>query len=77
MNAKGNTHLSRKLKTLRKKARLSQKDLAKFSGIGLPLIRKIEQNGTTMRVDKVNQILSLFGYHLEAVPDEQSEPVPG
>ncbi len=65
--------LSAVVKKLRKEAGISQKELAEYSGVGLALVRKIEQGGSTMQVDKVNQILSLFNYTLEAVPvKEQS-----
>ncbi len=60
--------LSVVIKKLRKEAGISQKELAEYSGVGLALVRKIEQGGSTMQVDKVNQILSLFNYTLEAVP---------
>ncbi|OPX32415.1 MAG: hypothetical protein B1H09_00430 [Gemmatimonadaceae bacterium 4484_173] len=67
--------LSSTVKHLRKKAGITQEQLAEFSGVGLALVRKIEQGGTTMRVDKVNSILALFNYELAAVPfsDEVSE----
>ena len=67
--------LSSTVKHLRKKAGITQEQLAEFSGVGLALVRKIEQGGTTMRVDKVNSILALFNYELAAVPfrDEASE----
>ncbi|MGO4289829.1 helix-turn-helix domain-containing protein [Chitinophaga sp. RAB17] len=45
---------------------ITQYDLALKSGLGLRLIRKIEQGKTTMRMDKVNQLLALFG--MELVP---------
>ena len=60
--------LSTVVKKLRKEAGISQKELAEYSGVGLALVRKIEQGGSTMQLDKVNQILSLFNYTLEAVP---------
>ncbi|MBW8686075.1 helix-turn-helix transcriptional regulator [Chitinophaga rhizophila] len=60
------TLLSKVIKAKRKETGLTQEDLSYKSGIGLRLIREIEQGKTTMRVDKVNQILSLFG--MELVP---------
>ena len=60
--------LSAVVKKLRKDAGISQKELAEYSGVGLTLVRKIEQGGSTMQLDKVNRILSLFNYTLEAVP---------
>jgi y4mF family transcriptional regulator len=60
------------LKELRGKAGLTQEDLAKRSGVGLRFVREVEQGKTTVRMDKVNQVLALFGYHLEAVKDHET-----
>jgi y4mF family transcriptional regulator len=57
------------LKQLRAKARLTQEELARRSGVGLRFVREVEQGKSTVRLDKVNQVLALFGYHLEAVKD--------
>lgn len=57
--------LSEFLKQKRKENNLTQEDLAAKSGVGLRLVREIEQGKTTMRMDKVNQILDLFGAHLK------------
>lgn len=57
------------LKELRAKARLTQEELARRSGVGLRFVRELEQGKPTVRIDKVNEVLALFGYHLEAVKD--------
>lgn len=57
------------LKELRAKAGLTQEELARRSGVGLRFVREVEQGKQTVRVDKLNQVLALFGYHLEAVKD--------
>jgi y4mF family transcriptional regulator len=57
------------LKKLRAKAGLTQEELARRSGVGLRFVREVEQGKQTVRMDKVNQVLALFGYHLEAVKD--------
>ena len=62
------TLLSSTIKQKRKQNGLTQEDLAFKSGIGLRLIREIEQGKTTMRMDKVNQLLSLFGMELIPAP---------
>jgi y4mF family transcriptional regulator len=49
------------LKSKRKENNLTQEDLAAKAGVGLRLIREIEQGKNSMRMDKVNQILALFG----------------
>ena len=60
------------LKELRERARLTQAELAKRSGVGLRFVRDVEQGKPTVRVDKVNQVLALFGYHLEVVKDRET-----
>jgi y4mF family transcriptional regulator len=57
-------NLSTFLKEQRKHNNLTQEDLAVKSGVGLRLVREIEQGKVTMRMDKVNQILALFGAEL-------------
>jgi len=60
------------LKELRQKAGLTQAELANRSGVGLRFVREVEQGKATVRVDKVNQVLALLGYHLEAVKDREA-----
>ena len=64
--------LSAQIKGLRKKAGLKQTEMAKRSGVGLRFVRDAEQGKATVRMDKVNQVLALFGYHLEAVKDHET-----
>ena len=58
--------LSQFLKQKRKENNLTQEELAAKAGIGLRLVREIEQGKASMRMDKVNQVLSLFGAELSA-----------
>ncbi|MCA6361929.1 MAG: helix-turn-helix transcriptional regulator [Bacteroidetes bacterium] len=51
----------------RKAAKLTQEALAKKAGVGLRFIRDLEQGKETLRLDKINQVLSLFGLKLGAV----------
>lgn len=60
--------LSKVIKAKRKENGLTQEDLSLKSGLGLRLIREIEQGKTSMRMDKVNQLLSLFGMELVPAP---------
>ena len=62
----GKTKLSVIVKALRKKSGLTQEDLAMKSGVGLCFVRNLEQGKTTLRMDKVNQLLDLFNYELTA-----------
>ncbi|MBK6729582.1 MAG: helix-turn-helix transcriptional regulator [Bacteroidetes bacterium] len=55
------------LKAKRKQQNLTQSELAEKAGVGLRFIREIEQGKTTLRMDKVNQVLQLFGCELGAV----------
>jgi len=59
------------LKQQRKQSNLTQEELAAKAGVGLRLVREIEQGKTTMRMDKVNQILALFGAELAVTSKAQ------
>ena len=60
------------VKTQRKLLGLTQEDFAMRSGLGLRFVRELEQGKTTVRLDKVNQALAMFG--MEAVPGEMDRP---
>ena len=45
---------------------LTQEDLAMKSGVGLCFVRNLEQGKSSLRMDKVNQLLDLFNYELTA-----------
>lgn len=49
------------IKQKRKEAGLTQKEFAIRSGLGLRFIRDLEQGKETVRMDKVNQALAMFG----------------
>ena len=51
----------------RKAVKLTQPELAETAGVGLRFLRELEQGKQTLRMDKVNQVLKLFGYDLQAV----------
>lgn len=63
--------IRKRARELRKEAKLTQVELALRSGVGLRFIRELEQGKATLRLDKVNQVLGFFGYHLEAVRNER------
>lgn len=52
---------------LRKSMKLTQPELAEKAGVGLRFVRELEQGKETLRLDKVNQVLQLFGYEVGAV----------
>ena len=62
-----NNLLSAFVKSKRKETGMTQIELSEKSGVGLRFVRKLEQGNTNLRVDKVNQVLALFGCELGAV----------
>ncbi len=62
--------LSEFIKTERKKAGLTQEEFAIRSGLGLRFVRELERGKETVRLDKVNQALAMFG--MEAVPGKKN-----
>lgn len=75
MNKKTQNSIGFFLKQKRKAAGLTQEEFAIRSGLGLRFIRELEQGKQTVRLDKVNQALSMFGY--EAAPVKISKDEPG
>lgn len=65
------TTLAKIIKEKRKVTGLTQQDLALKAGLGLRLVREIEQGKTSMRMDKVNQLLALFG--MELIPGPKAK----
>ena len=62
------TKLAKYVKEMRKQYNLTQTDLSEKAGVGLRFVRELEQGKQTLRLDKVNQILNLFGTEVGAVP---------
>jgi len=56
------TKIASFIKYHRKKLNLTQEELANKAGVGIRFIRELEQGKQTLRLDKVDQVLSLFGY---------------
>ena len=56
------------VKEKRKAVHLTQPELAEKAGVGLRFVRELEQGKQSLRLDKVNQVLRLFGYEVGAVP---------
>ena len=63
-------NVGKTIKSLRKKARLDQVEFAKRAGVGLRFVRELEQGKTTVRLDKVDQVLDFLGHHLEVVRND-------
>ncbi len=56
------------VKEKRKLVNLTQPELAAKAGVGLRFVRELEQGKQSLRIDKVNQVLRLFGHEVGAVP---------
>ena len=66
--------LSEFVKSRRRAVKLTQPELAEKAGVGLRFIRELEQGKQTLRLDKVNQVIKLFGYEVGPVRITDREP---
>jgi y4mF family transcriptional regulator len=57
-------NLSLFIKYQRKKQKLTQEELASKAGVGIRFIRELENGKETVQLDKVSQVLHLFGFAL-------------
>ena len=64
--------LSQFIKDRRKQLGLTQPELADRAGVGLRFIRELEQGKETVRLDKANQVLALFGHETGPVPIDRN-----
>ncbi len=65
--------LSTFVKKKRKLVNISQVELAEKAGVGLRFIRDLEQGKSTLRMDKVNDVLKLFGAELSPMEKKYEE----
>jgi len=65
--------LAKYVKAMRRQYNLTQVELSEKSGVGLRLVRELEQGKQTLRMDKANQILNLFGSEIGVVQMTKSE----
>lgn len=68
--------LSNFVKQRRKLSQLTQIELAEKASVGLRFIRDLEQGKLTLRSDKVNDVLRLFGYELGPVEIDREKLMP-
>lgn len=68
------TPLAAFVRAERRRAGLTQADLALRAGVGLRFLRELEQGKTTLRLDKVNQVLGLFNAQVGAVRENGHAP---
>ena len=68
------TKLAQTVKELRKRHGLTQVQAAEYAGVGLRFVWDLETGKKTLRMDKVNSLLYLFGLELGPVPvDRKSD----
>ncbi|WP_143961368.1 helix-turn-helix transcriptional regulator [Litoribacter populi] len=60
--------LGKFVKEKRTAVKLTQPELAQKAGVGLRFLRDLEQGKETLKMEKVNQVLGMFGYELGPVP---------
>jgi y4mF family transcriptional regulator len=65
--------LSQFVKSKRKSVGLTQEELSYKSGVGLRFIRELEQGKESLQMNKVNQVLALFGHELSPTPIDRNE----
>ena len=61
------------VKQMRKETGLTQVDLSEKAGVGLRFVRELEQGKETLLLDKVNQVLILFGSQVGVVPAKRDK----
>lgn len=62
------------VKEKRNAVRLTQPEMAEKAGVGLRFVRELEQGKETLRMDKINQVLKLFGYEMGPVETKRDVP---
>nr|WP_321450985.1 type II toxin-antitoxin system Y4mF family antitoxin [uncultured Carboxylicivirga sp.] len=61
------------VKERRKEVNLTQEEFADRAGVALTVVRKIEQGKSNLNLDKVNQVLAMFGHELAPVSTKDLE----
>lgn len=59
------------VKTRRKETGMTQQEFAERTGVALTVIRKIEQGKGNLNLEKVNQVLAMFGHELAPVNSKE------
>jgi y4mF family transcriptional regulator len=60
-------NVSEFVKERRKQVNMTQEEFALKTGVALTVVRKIEQGKTNLSMEKVNQVLAMFGHKLAPV----------
>jgi len=61
------------VKTRREQLGLTQQELAERAGVGIRFVRDLEQGKESLRLDKVNQVLVLFGHKMGPIKIEDRD----
>jgi len=61
------------VKERRKEVNLTQEEFSDRAGVALTVVRKIEQGKTNLNLEKVNQVLKMFGHKLMPIPLKEIE----
>lgn len=67
-----NLPLNEFVRVKRKSLKMTQVEMSEKAGVGLRFVRELERGKKTLIMDKVNQVLNLFGYELGAIPSERN-----
>lgn len=59
------------VKERRKEVNLTQEEFADRAGVALTVVRKIEQGKTNLNLEKVNQVLKMFGHTLVPISEKE------
>ena len=65
------TILSQFVRMKRKSQKMTQLELSQKSGVGIRFIRELENGKETLKMDKINQVLTLFGKELGPIESER------
>lgn len=60
------------VKSKRQALKMTQQELALKAGVGYRFVRELEAGKTTLQLEKVNEVLKLFGHEVGPVPIERS-----
>ena len=66
-------NISEFVKQNRKALGLTQEEFAIRAGVGLRFVRELEQGKKTLRLDKVNQTLAVFGAQVTVGKSDEDE----
>lgn len=59
-------------KEKRRQLKLTQSELAVKAGVGLRFLRELENGKESLRLDKVNQVLALFGASVGVIKHDEA-----